>query len=28
MPVHSETGKQNSCQVATMVLSEARGLWL
>jgi hypothetical protein len=28
MPVHSEAGKQYSCQVATMVLSEARGLWL
>jgi len=26
MPVHSETDKQNGCQVATMVLSEARGL--
>jgi hypothetical protein len=25
-PVSSETGKQNGCQVPTMVLSEARGL--
>jgi hypothetical protein len=27
-PVHSETGKQNGCQVATMALSEVRGLSL